>query len=183
MQLLSVWCNESIQDIRAALGPFVPSPSTAAPQFGYLRATYYDEHGANKIKLMKGELPWRTGHVQDFPVTVTLNPKPLNPLTLNPKPCQREEEANTEGMDHMEGTLSSVNFPQYEVLYDKWKKNNLSDAEVVTIGGKNLLDLMQAQYILDIETVEWEQEEHRENEDDKKGEKGEKRKLEEAGLT
>ena len=83
MQLLSVWCNESIQDIRAALGPFVPSPSRAAPQFGYLRATYYDEHGANKIKLMKGELPWRTGHVQDFLVTVTLNPKPLN---LNPKP-------------------------------------------------------------------------------------------------
>ena len=88
-----------------------------------------------------------------------------------------------ESMDHMEGTLSSVNFPQYEVLYDKWKTNNLSDAEVVTIGGKNLLDLMQAQYILDTETVEWEQKEHRESDDDKTREKGEKRKMEEAGLT
>ena len=96
---------------------------------------------------------------------------------------QREEEVNVESMDHMEGTLSSVNFPQYEVLYDKWKTNNLSDAEVVTIGGKNLLDLMQAQYILDTETVEWEQKEHRESDDDKTREKGEKRKMEEAGLT
>ena len=54
--------------------------------------------------------------------------------------------------------------------------------EIVTIGGKNLLDLMQAQYILDTETDESEQKEHREN-DDSTREKGEKRKMKEAGLT
>ena len=82
---------------------------------------------------------------------------------------QGVEEANTDNTDNMEGTLSSVNFPQYEVLYEKWKRNNLSDAEVVTIGGRNLLDLMQAQYILDTETITWEPGEPGENVEDKKG--------------
>ena len=44
----------------------------------------------------------------------------------------------------MEGTMSALDFKEYEVLYVRWKRSVLSNLDVIAIGGKNLLDLMEA---------------------------------------
>ena len=51
-----------------------------------------------------------------------------------------EMQAETE----MEGTMSALDFKEYEVLYVRWKRSVLSNLDVIAIGGKNLLDLMEA---------------------------------------
>ena len=61
-----------------------------------------------------------------------------------------------EGSDTVagDGTLSNLEFTDYEVFYKKWKAGELCEGEVRRIGGEGLLDLMQAQRILDMETQE-----------------------------
>ena len=51
-----------------------------------------------------------------------------------------------------EGTLQDVSFTDYEDMYKRWKMGRLTGDQVKAIGGPNLLDLMEAQWILDTET-------------------------------
>ena len=53
-----------------------------------------------------------------------------------------------------EGTLSDVAWADYEELYGKWKSGAIDDSAVVLAGGRNLLDLMQTQYVLDLEDTQ-----------------------------
>eukprot|EP00439_Symbiodinium_sp_Y106_P049345 s3454_g6.t1 len=62
----------------------------------------------------------------------------------------QQSELEDTGLDRDLGTLQ---FYEYERLYALWKKGELSSVRVVEIGGKNLLDLMESQLILDVEDV------------------------------
>ena len=51
-----------------------------------------------------------------------------------------------------EGTLRDLNFADYEDLYRKWKHNEITSVQAKELGGPGLLDLMEAQWILDTES-------------------------------
>ena len=53
-----------------------------------------------------------------------------------------------------EGALSDVAWADYEELYGKWKAGTIDDSAVVLAGGRQLLDLMQTQYVLDMEDTQ-----------------------------
>ena len=53
-----------------------------------------------------------------------------------------------------EGALSDVAWADYEELYGKWKSGAIDDSAVVLAGGRQLLDLMQTQYVLDQEDTQ-----------------------------
>ncbi|CAE7902753.1 pol [Symbiodinium microadriaticum] len=53
--------------------------------------------------------------------------------------------------------MSQLEWRDYEDLYNRWKAGGLSDDEVKGVGGTNLLDLMEAQFILDIDGTSSEQ--------------------------
>ena len=50
--------------------------------------------------------------------------------------------------------MSDLEYKDYEEIYKKWKAGELHEGEVRRVGGEGLLDLMQAQRILDMETQE-----------------------------
>ncbi|OLP84424.1 hypothetical protein AK812_SmicGene34704 [Symbiodinium microadriaticum] len=50
-----------------------------------------------------------------------------------------------------DGTLMDVTWSDYESLYAQWKTGLVDDSTVRQAGGLNLLDLMQTQYILDVD--------------------------------
>ncbi|CAE7752987.1 Zdhhc3 [Symbiodinium sp. CCMP2456] len=50
--------------------------------------------------------------------------------------------------------LQGLEFSDYERLYDRWRRGTISDAEVVSIGGGDLLELMEAQMAVDGEGEE-----------------------------
>ena len=52
----------------------------------------------------------------------------------------------------VESGMGNLEWKDYEELYEKWKTGAVSDGDVKEIGGGNLLDLMEAQFILDIDT-------------------------------
>ena len=51
----------------------------------------------------------------------------------------------------VESSMGDLEWKDYEELYEKWKAGAVADDDVRDIGGGNLLDLMEAQYILDID--------------------------------
>ena len=55
-----------------------------------------------------------------------------------------------EGLEEEHG-MSQLEWHDYEGLYSKWREGALSDADIKQIGGSNLLDLMEAQFILDVD--------------------------------
>ena len=57
---------------------------------------------------------------------------------------------NVEGAATEHG-MSQLEWQDYEDLYNRWRAGGLSDDAVRTIGGANLLDLMEAQFILDVD--------------------------------
>ena len=65
------------------------------------------------------------------------------------------QQVPTQENEDLEGTLSALDFKEYEVLYTRWKKNMLTNKDVIAIGGKHLLDLMETQFVLDTETQGW----------------------------
>ena len=71
-------------------------------------------------------------------------------------PCAAPPVAVTEVQEDtavdVEGTMQDLSFTDYEDLYKKWKAGTLTGCQVKGIGGANLLDIMEAQWILDTET-------------------------------
>ena len=51
-----------------------------------------------------------------------------------------------------DGTIRDIEYSDYEGLYRQWKNKDLTDEEVARVGGPQLLDLMQAQWVMDVET-------------------------------
>ena len=60
-------------------------------------------------------------------------------------------EPSSEGQLLADGTLMDVTWSDYESLYAQWKTGLVDDSTVRQAGGLNLLDLMQTQYILDVD--------------------------------
>ena len=49
-----------------------------------------------------------------------------------------------------DGSMSAIQWSDYEQLYDLWKQGKLADQDIKRNGGANLLDIMEAQFILDM---------------------------------
>ena len=60
-------------------------------------------------------------------------------------------DPSSEGQLLADGTLMDVTWSDYESLYEQWKMGLVDDSTVRQAGGRNLLDLMQTQYILDMD--------------------------------
>ncbi|CAE7813017.1 unnamed protein product, partial [Symbiodinium sp. KB8] len=59
-------------------------------------------------------------------------------------------DGGAEGLE-VEHGMSQLEWSDYEGLYKKWREGALSDADIKQVGGSNLLDLMEAQFILDVD--------------------------------
>ncbi|CAE7217319.1 Zdhhc3 [Symbiodinium sp. KB8] len=67
--------------------------------------------------------------------------------------CLDSMDRENKPMDTVENsTLRDIEWSDYQDLYDKWKNGRNNDQEIVVAGGKNLLDLMEAQFISDMES-------------------------------
>ena len=63
-----------------------------------------------------------------------------------------EQLAATQNEESIQdGTMRHIEWSDYEELYMKWKTGEVTDAEIRQEGGGNLLDLMEAQYVLDVD--------------------------------
>ena len=74
----------------------------------------------------------------------------------------QQVEVSKQNGGHKEGVvsehgMSQLEWQDYEDLYNRWRNGGLTDDAVRNIGGTNLLDLMEAQFILDIDDTTQEQ--------------------------
>ena len=70
--------------------------------------------------------------------------QPVGPSSAQTQASQTQGGGDA-GMERLE-------WKDYEDLYGKWRSGLVSDAEVKATGGENLLDLMEAQFVLDIDS-------------------------------
>ncbi|CAE7940651.1 unnamed protein product, partial [Symbiodinium necroappetens] len=72
-----------------------------------------------------------------------------------PEMLQHEEETQLDDTGIMQSTgIQAIDFKDYECLYARWRAGRISEGEVVAIGGQVLMELMEAQSILDEEALE-----------------------------
>ena len=53
-----------------------------------------------------------------------------------------------------DGTLSDIEFADYEKIYAQWVEGKLRDEAIRVLGGPHLLDLMQTQRLMDMEETQ-----------------------------
>ncbi|CAE7842015.1 pol [Symbiodinium necroappetens] len=112
-------------------------------------ATRFADHGgqAASLDMSHGAAPGSPPPISSAP---PLADRESLPTTAETQMCDEQVEDGVAA----EGTLSDVAWSDYEGLYGKWKSGVIDDAAVILAGGRNLLDLMQTQYVLDLEDTQ-----------------------------
>ena len=99
-----------------------------------------EEHATQEVSVEGPSVP----SVEPHSASSTAVDKPVSPSPVQTQASQPQGDGDA-GMGRLE-------WKDYEDLYGKWRTGIVSDAEVKATGGENLLDLMEAQFILDIDS-------------------------------
>ena len=74
--------------------------------------------------------------------------------TRDPVPAEVKKLVDEVSTVPEDGTLSDIEFADYEKIYAQWVEGKLPDEAIRVLGGPHLLDLMQTQRLMDLEETQ-----------------------------